>query len=151
MNITITLDSRATMNLTLPLPFPEQRSHAFLSLARCRRLQKTQSVELLVSLDSFLAARRHGHSGQPNERQPHVGPNTNTHAGVVMGVQLVVLIRPDGRRDMVEHGYQDGGSLEPGRGGASVDGKVDEDQGEGQQAPGVVFDVVELEVVGGEV
>lgn len=57
-------------------------------------------LNLLLSLPTLQIHQRE----KPRKRQPHVPPNSNSHTSIVMAIKLVMLIRPNPRRDVVEDG-----------------------------------------------
>jgi hypothetical protein len=94
----------------------------------------------------------------PRQRQPHIPPHPNRHTRIIMAIQLIMLIRPNARRNMMEHRRryhrlrirQRAARLACSSRGHRVR-EGHEDQRERNQTPAVVAHVVEFEVVGGEV
>jgi hypothetical protein len=92
------------------------------------------------------------------QRQPHISPHSNRHARIIMAVQLVMLVRSDTRRDMVEHGRRNY-SFRIRQRAARSRGTCrwhrvregNEDQGKSDETPTIIAHVVELEIVGCEV
>lgn len=106
--------------------------------------------------------RRH-----PKQSEEHIPPDPDVEGRRIMALQLPVLIRARGGRHMVQHGDQDGspgvrflgrGRLARGRetrdqraagqGGGEGHrvGQGQEQEGDGEQGPGIVADGVELQV-----
>jgi hypothetical protein len=94
----------------------------------------------------------------PRQRQPHIPPHPNRHASIIMAIKLIMLVRSNSRCNVVKHGCsyhslrirQRAASFRCSGRGHRV-GEAHEDQGECDEAPAVVADVVEFEVVGREI
>jgi hypothetical protein len=106
---------------------------------------------------------------QPSQSQPYISPNTNTHASVVVGIELVVLVCANTSCNVVEHSGCDNslrvrksavasiglqslgciGAVDRFRCRRQRNGvrKRDKDQGKGNETPAIVAHVVEFEVV----
>jgi len=114
-------------------------------------------LDRLLNLQIPFASLQQSQGKQPCQSQPHIPPHPNPHTGIVMTRQLVMLIRPNPRRDVMKQRrshhslcVRDRASLRSRRKWHSVC-KGDEDEGEGNETPAVVANVVGLKVVGGEV
>lgn len=126
-------------------------------------------LNVLISLSTLEIDKRE----QSRQCQPDIAPNTNAHACIVVAVKLVVLVSTNASCDVVEHSRGNNslcvwkssvapvglerlrcvGAVDRFRGGRQGNGigERDEDQGEGDETPAIVADVVEFEVVRGKV
>jgi len=132
-------------NVFTPLPFTPRYSSHLLSH--------------LLNRHRSLITLQHRQCKQSGQRQPHISPHSNAHARIVMTRHLVMLVRANPRRDMMEHRrsyhrlrIRNRSELRRRCGveGYGV-GEGDEDQREGDETPAVVADIVGFEIVGRKV
>jgi len=144
--------------LSRPAIVPEMKLSAPLPDCTWFRNLLSQLLGHLINIFLPRATEQTPQRNAPCQRQPHIGPHPNSHAHIIMAIQLIMLIRANARRDVMKHGgrnhrlhIRQGAARfrRPSRRHSVCEGH--KDQGERNQAPAVVAHVVELEIVGGKV